>query len=35
MAQGGSDDAENLKHLHSSCHKQVHSKPKSKAGSKA
>ena len=28
VAQGGSDDAENLKHLHFLCHKQVHSKPK-------
>ena len=28
VAQGGSDDTENLQHLHSSCHKQVHSKTK-------
>jgi RNA-directed DNA polymerase len=26
VAQGGLDDIENLQHLHSSCHKQVHSK---------
>ncbi|WP_232225261.1 group II intron reverse transcriptase/maturase [Dactylococcopsis salina] len=33
---GGSDDAENLVHLHKACHKQVHSsKTKTKAGSKA
>lgn len=29
VAQGGLDDIENLQHLHSSCHKQVHSKTKS------
>jgi|ERR687885_968481 5-methylcytosine-specific restriction endonuclease McrA len=28
VAEGGTDDSENLKHLHSSCHKQVHSKTK-------
>ncbi|MDF5728009.1 MAG: group II intron reverse transcriptase/maturase [Rhizonema sp. PD38] len=28
VAQGGSDDAENLQHLHAPCHKQVHSKSK-------
>ena len=28
VAQDGSDDTENLQHLHSSCHKQVHSKTK-------
>ena len=33
--KGGSNDKENLIHLHSACHKQVHSKSKSKAGSKA
>ena len=32
---GGSDDAENLIHLHSACHKQEHSKTKLKAGSMA
>jgi RNA-directed DNA polymerase len=35
VAEGGLDDTENLMHLHSACHKQVHSKSKSKAGSKA
>ena len=35
VKDGGSDDTENLIHLHSSCHKQVHSKTKSMAGSKA
>jgi RNA-directed DNA polymerase len=35
VAQGGTDDKENLQHLHKACHKQVHSKSKSKAGSKA
>lgn len=29
VAQGGIDDLENLQHLHSACHKQVHSKPRS------
>ncbi|MBD2431388.1 HNH endonuclease [Fischerella muscicola CCMEE 5323] len=28
VAQGGSDDTENLQHLHAPCHKQVHSKSK-------
>lgn len=28
VAQGGLDDISNIKHLHSSCHKQVHSKSK-------
>jgi RNA-directed DNA polymerase len=28
VAEGGSDDSENLKHLHKTCHKQVHSKTK-------
>lgn len=28
VAEGGTDDSENLKHLHKSCHKQVHSKTK-------
>jgi len=28
VAQGGSDDTENLQHLHTACHKQVHSKTK-------
>lgn len=27
-AEGGSDDTENLKHLHKACHKQVHTKTK-------
>ncbi|AFZ52119.1 group II intron reverse transcriptase/maturase [Dactylococcopsis salina] len=36
VKDGGSDDAENLVHLHKACHKQVHSsKTKTKAGSKA
>lgn len=35
VKDGGSDDAENLIHLHSACHKQEHSKTKSKAGSMA
>jgi RNA-directed DNA polymerase len=35
VAKGGLDDIENLMHLHKACHKQVHSKSKSKAGSKA
>jgi len=30
VAKGGLDDVDNLQHLHSSCHKQVHSKPKLK-----
>lgn len=30
VAQGGTDDTENLMHLHKACHKQVHSKPKLK-----
>jgi RNA-directed DNA polymerase len=29
VAEGGTDDPENLKHLHKSCHKQVHGKTKS------
>lgn len=29
VAKGGLDDIENLQHLHSSCHKQVHTKSKS------
>ena len=33
--QGGSDDSENLIHLHKACHKQEHSKSKFKAGSMA
>jgi RNA-directed DNA polymerase len=28
VAEGGSDDSENLKHLHKACHKQVHSQTK-------
>ncbi len=28
VKQGGSDDTENLVHLHAACHKQVHSKSK-------
>ncbi|MFB2896639.1 group II intron reverse transcriptase/maturase [Aerosakkonemataceae cyanobacterium BLCC-F50] len=28
VAKGGSDDTDNLMHLHAACHKQVHSKPK-------
>ncbi|WP_083874355.1 group II intron reverse transcriptase/maturase [Dactylococcopsis salina] len=36
VKDGGSDDAENLIHLHKACHKQVHSpKSKTKAGSKS
>ncbi|MFB2880713.1 group II intron reverse transcriptase/maturase [Floridanema aerugineum] len=35
VAKGGLDDTENLQHLHKACHKQVHSKPKLKARSKA
>ena len=35
VKDGGSDDTENLIHLHKACHKQVHSKPSLKAGSKA
>ncbi|NEP08923.1 MAG: hypothetical protein F6K14_01460, partial [Symploca sp. SIO2C1] len=35
VAEGGLNDRENLMHLHRACHKQVHNKPKSKAGSKA
>ena len=36
VKEGGSDDLENLIHLHKACHKQVHStKSKTKAGSKA
>ncbi|ACK69499.1 reverse transcriptase [Gloeothece citriformis PCC 7424] len=35
LKDGGSDDTENLVHLHAACHKQVHSKTKSKARSKA
>ena len=31
VKEGGSDDAENLIHLHAACHKQVHSKSKFKA----
>ncbi|MEG4634750.1 HNH endonuclease signature motif containing protein [Microcoleus sp. AR_TQ3_B6] len=31
VKHGGSDDIENLIHLHSACHKQVHSKTKLKA----
>ncbi|MCH4905207.1 HNH endonuclease [Cylindrospermopsis raciborskii CHAB3438] len=30
VAKGGLDDIEKLKHLHSACHKQAHSKPKLK-----
>ncbi|MEC4886199.1 MAG: group II intron reverse transcriptase/maturase, partial [Scytonema sp. PMC 1070.18] len=33
--RGGSDDIENLVHLHKACHKQVHSKSSAKAGSRA
>ena len=29
VAEGGTNDMENLQHLHKACHKQVHSKPKS------
>ena len=35
VKDGGSDDTENLIHLHEACHKQEHSKSKSKAGSVA
>ena len=35
VKDGGSDDAENLIHLHTPCHKQEHSKTKFKAGSMA
>ncbi|QDZ40419.1 group II intron reverse transcriptase/maturase [Euhalothece natronophila Z-M001] len=36
VKEGGSDDPENLVHLHKACHKQVHNtKSKTKAGSKA
>ncbi len=35
VKNGGSDDTENLIHLHSACHKQEHSKSKFKAGSMA
>jgi RNA-directed DNA polymerase len=35
VKDGGSDDTENLIHLHSACHKQEHSKTKFKAGSMA
>ncbi len=35
VKDGGSDDTENLIHLHHKCHKQEHSKPKLKAGSMA
>ncbi|MEM7590528.1 MAG: reverse transcriptase N-terminal domain-containing protein [Cyanobacteria bacterium P01_A01_bin.83] len=35
VKNGGSDDAENLIHLHAPCHKQEHSKTKFKAGSMA
>jgi RNA-directed DNA polymerase len=35
VKDGGSDDTENLTHLHRACHKQEHFKTKSKAGSKA
>jgi RNA-directed DNA polymerase len=35
VKDGGSDDTENLIHLHSACHKQEHSKPKLKAGNMA
>lgn len=31
VKQGGSDDTENLIHLHKACHKQVHGKSKYKA----
>ncbi|NET16693.1 MAG: HNH endonuclease, partial [Okeania sp. SIO1H6] len=27
VAKGGSDDPDNLMHLHKPCHKQVHSNP--------
>ncbi|MDJ0799918.1 MAG: group II intron reverse transcriptase/maturase [Calothrix sp. MO_167.B12] len=35
VQNGGTDEPENLMHLHRACHKQVHSKSKSKTGSKA
>ena len=35
VKDGGSNDAENLIHLHKACHKQEHSKTKFKAGSMA
>ncbi len=35
VKDGGSDDTENLIHLHKACHKQEHSKTKFKAGSMA
>ena len=35
VKDGGSDDTENLIHLHAACHKQEHSKSKFKAGSMA
>ena len=35
VAKGGTDDTENLMHLHKACHKQVHTKSKFKVGSKA
>jgi hypothetical protein len=35
VKDGGSDDTDNLIHLHSACHKQEHSKSKFKAGSMA
>ena len=33
VAEGGSDDETNLKHLHKACHKQVHSKKSKQVGS--
>ena len=35
VKDGGSDDTENLIHLHDACHKQEHSKTKFKAGNTA
>ena len=35
VKKGGTDDTENLIHLHAACHKQEHSKTKFKAGSMA
>ena len=35
VKDGGSEDTENLIHLHTACHKQEHSKTKSEAGSMA
>jgi RNA-directed DNA polymerase len=35
VAEGGTDDKENLQHLHKACHKQAHTKSKFKAGSEA